>query len=362
MDTNRVRKLQQHGHTIRQIARETGWPLEEVRRELAAAAARRRRRQIAALAVVVVVAVVVSAVYVLAWQALREPDAAEWSARLRHASAELGKGAATRWLIEGEGQGLEALLAESAVAQQLIAQLEQGLVTNSAIPEVARLKLAFGGRMYPTVFWRGISRQTFTSGQRAGSARRLMADPQAVEIVLYGRASRFHPRINDRLMFYDLQWRALFISAVHIADPLWFGALAAHELFHAQRHREGAASSHAPMFSDLWIAEELSAHRIEEHVLNHGTAGRYGELVREVVDRRQARSLARLYRALDRGDFERLNRLFQPADERENSVRVAQYALSVSGEWLRRRFQGPAFERHMSVAYRILVTHTGSEQ
>jgi hypothetical protein len=75
-------------------------------------------------------------------------------------------------------------------------------------------------------------------------------------------------------LYFKQQWNALMIYAFKFPD-LFYAAVLYHELGHALYFDEGKPSATAPMFSRLYLDEEVDMTELESEILNVGSGGEY---------------------------------------------------------------------------------------
>ncbi|HEV8601081.1 MAG TPA: hypothetical protein VGQ87_00595 [Patescibacteria group bacterium] len=260
------------------------------------------------------------------------------------------------WFIERDVPVTEVAFDDIETAKRMTARLNLALTRNAAVPQVAQLQQMFVGHIQPTFFTGvggGASRITSPDEQEA---LKNVKDPRMMEVVIYGRFAYTHPKINRRLLFYDQEWRAFFMAALNFTDEAWFDAIVGHEFWHAKMDKEGAASAHQAMYSDLWVSEELDAHGVERDVLSLQTKGQYKQLLNKIVAAKSAKSTRRFLMQCQGADLLLLNGLFKPGLPEEQDQRAAQYLLDLTIAWLAQRYNGQELLEKQIEAYRLLIS------
>lgn len=363
MDANLVRQEIERGKTPRRIAREHGYGRVDVEDIATRLKAERRARLLRRLAVLLFAVATLITVPVILYEITREPTEMEFATKITDvADSLLTNSSQNPWFIEKEwAPGTLPSVDMIAMIEGLSGRLNRTLEKNAGIPEVANMRRLFGNHLFPTVFstvGSGIS-MSWHGGAGDLDIERMRQNPNALEVVFYGHGAFTHPKVMRRLLFYDIEWRALFIAALQYADDAWFDAMIIHELHHAKMHRGGQESATAPMLSDPWVQEEVDAHELERGVLDLRTNGAYAERLREVVDRRPAQNLQGFLARITREDVAGLDGLFQPPLLEERDTRVAQYYLNLACAWLEKRHQGEELQREKMEAYRLLISPFG---
>lgn len=359
MNTERAQRLLEQGETPRHVARELGCSRKEV--EALARELKGKKRSVALrrfkIALVVLGVLVIAGYYF--YDKYREPKPAELAVAINAAVDSLPIDPSKRlWMMEKEFDVSKEAPAEIELIESLTARLDRALAGNVQVPQVKELKERFGGHFQPTIFSLaigGTSRITSKGGE--ASTVEKMYDPRTLEVVFYPHNAYRHSRIMSRLMFYDGEWRALFIAAFQFADERWMDATFIHELWHAKLHRDGAASATAPMMSDLWIREELAAHKLEQGVLDLSTKGQYGQKLQSLATRGWAHSVRQFLARRKPADLQELDGLFQPASPEEREIRSSQYFLDLAIGWLEAHASpGENLNEKRIEAYRMLLT------
>ena len=347
MDPQEVRRLLRRGNTPRQVARALGGSRTEVLRFVANA-----KKKVWYLHPafhicfsVLAVGMVLVMIYVL-----KDPEDLEIHSRILNAASALPRDivVGSSWIMERVPSSIKE---QASIIEAMAARVNDALVKNSGldIPGTKEEMELFGGHLMPTMFVSGGS-------VWVGEDSRLAMDPLKLEVMFYSHDAFTHPRIGRRLFYYDPSWSALGVAALKLQDELWYRAIIAHELWHAKRHREGAASATAPILSDAWVDEELEAHALESAVLDGWTQGAYYRKLTAIVEGGSTRSVKRFLARVTPQDIVKLNRSFGPMKEEEVDTRVAQYYLDLSVIWLRARYQGPELEERKRQAYRFLIS------
>lgn len=348
MDQREIRKLLRQGKTPRQVADILGGSRAEVTR-LAAEGQRAIRKRVL---IICLLSVVAGAALFAAYREFQDPDDGEVYRRILKAADALPKAPASgSWLMEQVPSSREAQI---SLIEEMMHRLNKALTDNADVPEVQEEAVLFGGHLVPTIFTHGI---TMWVGK---DATPFLTDQQRLEVVFYSRGDFNHPRVGRRLFFYDPGWRAFFMAALKLSDETWYGAIIAHELWHAKRHREGATSATALSLSDLWVAEELEAHNVESKVLDARTKGAYRNQLRVIVTHRAARSIKKFLASVEASDIGELDRLFGNALPQEADTRVAHYYLDMGLLWLESRYAGEELRKKRISTYRYLVSPTST--
>ncbi|MBI2113186.1 MAG: hypothetical protein HYT50_01230 [Candidatus Wildermuthbacteria bacterium] len=191
--------------------------------------------------------------------------------------------------------------------------------------DIEELRLAFQENFF-------ISHFLPQGASRASSADASLPSGEELEIVLYGLHVKDSPRIIG-VVFYDPEWQAVFLPAMEMSFP-WFCAILLHELGHARNDKVLGLPEY-PFLSDGWIQEEIQMHELESAVLNDWTNGAYHETIQRIVQEKQAQSMLLLLRNLSEQDLGKVDSLFPPGSQREYLVRIAQYSMDFSLEWMR---------------------------
>lgn len=345
------------GKGSRQIARELGISRQEVEIVARRRIFDRQRTRHTRIKWSVVMLVIWSALVMLVYLAFREPTDLEMHTNvLRCADSLRVTPDAAPWFIE-ESQPMQDFSKLVSVTDNLTKKLAHALDQNADIQEVAELRKMFGGKMVPAIFdaRMGTSMQ-IGDGANALEMLEKQRDPGNLEVVFFGHQAYRHPKIRQRLLFFDPDWHSLFMGALNYTDERWFAAIVAHELWHAKLARGGVASATAPMLSDLWIKEELQAHEVERKVLNGRTGGRYDQRLGEIVAKTRARSLRHFFDRVQPAEVRSLDELFRPGLEEERGHRAAQYLFNLVWTWVAENYQGTELEAKKIEAYRLLVS------
>lgn len=259
-----------------------------------------------------------------------------------------------KWLLRAEQNPQTDAEFEHIIGlgQSFVRRIEQALNEHRHIPSIAEMS-NFKGHLYTSFF------SSFGGGVTQFFSRQeetVTHQPNDQEIVVYGQFALQHPKIQGRPLFFDGEWRSVIIAAIDW-DPIWLQSIALHELFHAKQHRAGVASAKAPVLSDVWVSEEILAHSLEHEVLEKGTKGKYGEVIRSIVASQTTGNKKDLISRVTLADLNRLDALFRPAGERETGIRCAQYWVSILDEWTKVHISDPNMRLQEQIAnYKLLVT------
>lgn len=358
MDIESVERLLRQGKNPREVAQTLGYSRRKVK-EIAKRMKRdKREKRLKYSAGLIGILFFLGLVGVEGYKLFRDPTAHEMNVNIVRCADGLTISSATRsWLIEQEqlmGQGLEE---DIVLLQTLTDKLNQVLQPYTTLPEVKQLEQQFGGQMFPTIFssFGGGTSKIVRKG-KVEETRLPLHDPAKIEVVFYGRFAYRHSKIRERLLFYDGEWRALILAALNYADDRMFAAILAHELWHAKKHREGAASAIAHTLTDPWVDEELEAHALETEVLSEATKRSYTRRLGEIIRKyRKSSSVRRFLATLEPADLRYLDSLFQPGLSEESDMRSAQYLLDLCMTWLAQHYQGGELHRRKREVYRMLI-------
>ena len=342
MDTEKAERLIREGRTPRQIAEILCCSRLEVLRFIAARQRSANKKRLTAFLVLLATGIIFFAVY---YQSRDSNDREVYSRILSAADALPRSASGNSWFME---QAPDRPESQARLIEGFVNELDKILVENSDVPEVKEEMGLFGGSLVATIFVRGNS-------VWIGKNSNILKDPKMLEIVFYSHDAYTHPKIWRRLFFYDPEWKSLFSAALKFNDQAWHGAIVAHELWHAKRHREGAASATAVMLSDPWVEEELEAHGVESKVLDARTQGAYRNQLRSIVARRSARNIKSFLAKVEPDDIVKLDRLFGKALTEEVDIRAAQYYLDLGLLWLESRYTGAELHSSQIQLYRFLI-------
>ena len=355
IDRNLLKELLDAGKTARQIARERGWSRTEVEIMAAQLKSEELKARFRVSGIILAVLLVLAGGAYAVRMFTKEPVLEMHQNVLRAADGLKVSAAAKSWAMEEEARGGEALPVKVLdFTTKMREVLNRTLADNSDISEIKEVAQKFGGHLYPTVFLAavGTSMMTGTNEKELDSPFR---DPQALEVVFYSHQAFRHPRIKGRLLFYDAEWRSLFMAALNWTDQKWFAAAFAHELWHAYMHRTGSLGATAPPLSDPWVQEEIAAHNLERKVLNQRTNGGYDQLLAEILSRTSGRSLVRFLARVSPKDILALDGFFTPGIPEETDIRAVQYFFNLGQRWLRERYQGTELSAREVAFYRMFT-------
>ena len=354
MNTENVRHLLKQGMTPRQIAKEYGYNRKDVEKVAAEMSSSSHSLNIKRIVIPLLVLVVGGIISLVGYSMIREPaDMEVYQNIVRVSDALSTDRSGGSWFIEQESkpETIYELATEIPLIERLTSKLEKALSDNTDVLLVKEERGMFSGHFMPTIFTSSQGGAT----RMVGTDDKIFKDPKHQEVIFYGHFALDHPRIKHRLLFYDSAWRAVIVGALNFTDEKWYNAILTHELWHAKMHRENNPTSIAPALSQPWIMEELQAHDIELAVLNARTGGNYMRKLREIIDRRPARSLKRFLAKLKPDDFRNLDSLFKPGIPEEVDIRAAQYALNLSHAWLKGRYKGEELQQKRMEAYSYLI-------
>ncbi len=352
METDKIKRLYRQGKTVRQIANELGLSRTEVEKTIESGRARRRivNRVLGWSASALLIAVAVS--YAIYTHFLREPTRLEVSTAVLAAADRLPTTKSQAWIFEIEPPDTISEHPRTLeFVQRQTARIQKSLDSHQDIPGVAEERMLFRNILMPSIF-------SFRAG---GSTRTVSTSasgfaPSAVEIVFYPHNALDHPIIGHRLLSYEPNWRALMVASLPFQDDSWFDAIVAHELWHAKRHRENAPSATAQQLSDLWIEEELEAHKLESEVLDHATSGEFQKRINALARERDSSSLDKFQARLRPDDLVKIDALFKPGLPEERDLRAGQYVLSIALVWTKAHYSGEALHQKEIESYRSIVS------
>ncbi|MEK7124904.1 MAG: helix-turn-helix domain-containing protein [Patescibacteria group bacterium] len=262
-----------------------------------------------------------------------------------------------RWLLEKEVFTGSELAHERNVLARLKDELEGALDHYTTIAEVRALKNRFGGQIAPSLFsdfGGGSSKLIGIPGEEIATLSKKARS--GIEVVFYPRSHAQHPRLKGQHLLYDNLWRVCIMAMLDYPDRTWRDAAFIHELWHAKRDRDGAASAHAPPLSDSWISEELEAHALQAQVMNIGTASKYRKLLEQTVSHAPARTVHDFLTTVPPTTFRMLDTLFQQPMRGEAEFRTAQYVLNLGVAWLEHHQKNQARQEQEKIAlYRSIV-------
>src|SRR5262249_51632749 len=112
----------------------------------------------------------------------------------------------------------------------------------------------------------------------------------------------------------------------------------------------------APMYSDLWITEELSAHSIELGVLDHETGGGYRKLLNQIASP-EADSVEKFLGSVTRDQVIALDSLFTVSSRQEANLRSAQYMTDLGRVWIGKHYPAAEVPAREWALYRTIATH-----
>jgi hypothetical protein len=360
MDIERVQRLLKTGQTPRQVSKELGYSRQEVQEFAEQLSSQQRRSTIRSILLPLFGLAAMALLAATAYYSLKEPSNAEVYGNVIKGAEGLTSPTQTgaSWFLNTDQlpETEDAVKAEMSLISRLTARVNKALNDNSGIPEVKEEQDMFGGNLMSSVF----------TGSFGGTTRILTAGKgtfptlKNLEVAFYSRHSLDHPRIGHRLLFYDSNWGSLIIAALNFSDDKWYDALLAHELWHAKRHREGAASATAPMLSDIWIDEELQAHDVETKVLDARTNGAYRQRLHGIASRISARSEKHFLAKITPEDLRQLDQLFNPGIAEERNIRAAQYFINLATTWLEIKYSGEKLRQKKIGVYRLMIDPTKS--
>jgi hypothetical protein len=320
----------------------------EVQQKLEHLSHRRRRKSLIIVAVLLVAVMILAGAFEFWRGYIQEPAPETWVQHFKRVylpSSSNSEG--FEWFLHGD----EAvpLDREIEVAEQFRRAFEDALTTASAIPEIREMAGMFQGKIFMSWFHAGVSKPIPRPGMTSGATAMKQADPGAIEVAIYSKAT--FDREVENLFLYQPTWPAVFVGALQYRDTVWFRSFALHELYHVKCHRAGTSWHLTPNRSRG--DEEIDAHRVAEVILDHGTGGRYLAAVRDIASKKDARNLGRFYLALGREDFHRLDDLFLPGGVLETGLRNGQYTTSLTNAWLARHHTGEELRRREVEAYNM---------
>ena len=350
-----VRSQLYEGKTPRQIAKEYGLNRVEIQK-IGKEPIFKIKMNLSGFFGKVFFVIVLSLLFIwIGYRLIKEPSQEETGQKLRVLAEVIhAKSVPDRWHFEKLPSAINFAEEISFVTSRLQI-LENSLEKHKRIPGVDILYKMFAGKLYPTIFiserGRTYSRQvvrTEEMNQRVGQIKK-----GAQEIVFYGRGDLNHPKIGDRTLFYDRNWRALFLPSLEGSD-LWKEALFLHELWHAKSHRDGSIGAIAPENSDPWVDEEVEAHLIEQTVLNNGIDDRYRQALSELVRKDNGSSLQKFLHSVKAEDILGIDALFERPMVREVGLRAAQYYFDLSTTWISFYKKEGDMKKERREAYRLL--------
>lgn len=357
-DNRRIEKLLASGKTVRQVADATGLP----RKTIEAVAQKLHRARLAlwfkrtawALGCVALLSVAAFIYHYVTYQ----PTDKEMYASLFKAVDGVVHAPSQPWLIEQTSLVEKDPAAAVQFFERTTARINKALSDYAGIPEVAELKRMFGNKLFTTVFipgrGQGITRHTGTDPHPA-----ILDNKDMLEVVFFPHSALAHPMVHNDYLSYNANWRALFVAALEFPDDTWFDAFVLHELVHGAKDRQGAISARTEFGNDLFISEELEAHAVESKVLNIATAGRYGQMTKEIAARTGGYNLRQFIARIKSQDFQMLANLFKPASTEESNLREAQFILDLTFAWFGNKYQGQELQAQKIAAYRMLVAQRG---
>ena len=218
----------------------------------------------------------------LSW---RPPPAPSWEERVA-ASVQLIQGFANRkppdrWWLETmpDLASSESQLALMATTDAVQAKIHRLLGQYRSVSALAGEIATVFPQSWVSIYNRGITQALV----RGDPTQPFSPSPEAIEICFIPHDQRSHGR-HPSHFYYHAAFRGLMLSALEFPDRVMAGLLF-HELGHALRHRQGAASATAPSDSEAYAQEEVEMHALEADVFNAVSAGRYYALLDAVVDR-----------------------------------------------------------------------------
>lgn len=235
------------------------------------------------------------------------------------------------WFISGEprDQSQIGLLEEKAKAMQM--KMRQGLRDYAGVHEiVGQMNRAFHNDMLLVRLGAGGELFALTNTRTTETT---------LYVCLYGRHLQELPYIKGHgaAFFYahDTLNGALFVPALALTDA-WFCAVNIHEMGHALFDKvQKQPSARAPMWSPLWMQEEVMMHQVQTLVLDAATSGKYQNMIRQVVrGHKDAHTLEQFLLSLSVADIQTLDAVFpEKGTGKEFELRSAMYFTNLSFEW-----------------------------
>lgn len=242
----------------------------------------------------------------------------------------------------------EQLRVETAAYNSLNERVNGVLEANKALPEVAKLKKQ--GVVPNVALFRGYGMKLYS-----GTTPTLPElGAKALEIEFFDGSQFGNPRVHGRLVFFDPEWKALFVYT-GFGDERWLNA-AILGGYHMASTMKAGQPPRLTVSPEYEAKLNLEMHVLMKQSLDKSTGGLYRKKLRELVvaELRSADDAV----SLPPAKFRPLENLFIDPSPEEVNFRQSQYSLALLDEWFRGKVPANKLPEERLKAYLRLVRIT----